>query len=142
MTLTLRHGDFAELPALEALIPEFDRQHPLDDCLRRVAGRDALLLVAEADGRIQGFKAGYAVDAHCFYSWMGGVVPAARRSGVAQRLLTQQEAWARSRGYRSIRVKSYPRYPAMLAFLARNGYALTPPPAPQHDDALFFEKPL
>ncbi|WP_139248268.1 GNAT family N-acetyltransferase [Janthinobacterium lividum] len=58
------------------------------------------------------------------YSWLGGVLPAHRKSGLAQRVLEAQEAWASAHGFAAVTVKSMNRYPAMLRLLIRNGYQI------------------
>lgn len=68
------------------------------------------------------FKLGYALDKDTFYSWLGGVLPAYRRDGVAQALLEAQETWAKEKGYKSISVKTRNSFPAMLMMLIKNGY--------------------
>lgn len=52
------------------------------------------------------------------------MLPAHRKSGLAQRLLEAQEAWASAHGFAAITVKSMNRYPAMLRLLIRNGYQI------------------
>lgn len=83
-----------------------------------------LILVAECDGQLAGFKIGYARDDAVFYSWIGGIVPDFRRQGIGQQLLEAQQRWVGQHGYRAIEVKSSARFPSMLAMLVRNGYRL------------------
>ena len=83
-----------------------------------------LILIAEADGQPVGCKLGYAAEDGSLYSWLGGVLPAHRKSGLAQRLLEAQEAWASAHGFAAVTVKSMNRYPAMLRLLIRNGYQI------------------
>ena len=48
------------------------------------------------------FKLGYAMTQAKYYSWLGGVHPAARRQGLAALLMEKQHGWVASRGYRMI----------------------------------------
>ena len=52
------------------------------------------------------------------------MLPAHRMTGLAQRLLDRQEAWAAEYGFPAVTVKSMNRYPAMLHLLIRNGYRI------------------
>ena len=56
---------------------------------------DVVSLVAYSQGKPCGFKVGYALDSETFFSWIGGVVDAARRQGVARALMQEQHAIAR-----------------------------------------------
>ena len=124
----------APLAALFADLPEFAGSVDAALVDQRLSGRPALLLGAFAGGVPVGFKAGYDDGDGVFYSWLGGVHPQWRRGGVATALLLAQEAWARAHGYRELRVKSMNRYPAMLALLIRQGYAVCGYQAPAAGD--------
>ncbi len=120
--------DIERVYALYEALPEFARVEPLHS-LRERLGERYLALIYSHGGQDLGFKLGYAQNPETFYSWLGGVSPAARGRGVAQALLEAQEGWARERGFRTLRVKSMNRFPAMLRLLIRNGYlvdGLTP----------------
>nr|WP_314606033.1 GNAT family N-acetyltransferase [uncultured Janthinobacterium sp.] len=104
-------------------IPEFDQRRSLAQLQERLLA-GALIPIAEADGQSVGFKLGYAAEDGSLYSWLGGVLPAHRKSGLAQRLLEVQEAWASAHGFAAVTVKSMNRYPAMLRLLIRNGYQI------------------
>lgn len=117
----IRSGSIAQAWQVLQAIPEFDRPRSLAQLQERLPA-DALILIAEADGQPVGCKLGYAAEDGSLYSWLGGVLPAHRKTGLAQRLLEAQEAWARGHGFPAITVKSMNRYPAMLRLLIRNGY--------------------
>jgi predicted GNAT superfamily acetyltransferase len=55
-------------------------------------------LLRELDGRLVGFKLGYAMTESRYYSWLGGVHPSARGSGVARQLMRHQHRWLQERG--------------------------------------------
>lgn len=124
-------------------IPEFDRPRSLHDMQARLP-EGALILVAELDGLLAGFKIGYPVSDTDLYSWLGGVLPAYRQTGLAQQLLAFQENCARERGFRALSVKSMNRYPSMLRLLIKNGYQIRAVEQfgdPAHERIAFF-KPL
>lgn len=51
------------------------------------------------DGRLGGFKLGYAMSETKYYSWLGGVDPLLRRRGIAGALMEAQHDWAAAQGY-------------------------------------------
>ncbi|KHA75989.1 hypothetical protein NC77_26425 [Janthinobacterium lividum] len=119
----IRPGSIAEAWHVLQAIPEFDQRRSLAQLQERLPA-SALVLIAEADGQPVGCKLGYAAEDSSLYSWLGGVLPAHRKTGLAQRLLEAQEAWANAHGFAAVTVKSMNRYPAMLRLLIRNGYQI------------------
>lgn len=119
----IRPGSIAEAWHVLQAIPEFDQRRSLTQLQERLPA-SALVLIAEADGQPVGCKLGYAAEDGSLYSWLGGVLPAHRKTGLAQRLLEAQEAWANAHGFAAVTVKSMNRYPAMLRLLIRNGYQI------------------
>ena len=111
-----------ELQRILAQVPELNLQFD-ETAADALLARKGTLFIAEMEGDIAGFKAGYdRYQDGSYYSWLGGVVPAFRRYGVAQSLLEQQEAWVLEAGYRGIYVKTRNRFVGMRMFLAKNGY--------------------
>ena len=74
-------------------IPEFDNPPDHSEYHRRLDHVPHLILIAKLEGKLSGFKVGYERDGN-FYSWMGGVLPAYRKRGVAKALAKYQEDWA------------------------------------------------
>jgi len=72
---------------------------PIDYSWRLSHMPDTSVFCATSEGRLVGFKAGYAVAERKYYSWLGAVHPDHRRSGIATRLVTLQHEWLTSRGY-------------------------------------------
>lgn len=91
----------------------------------RVADKRFLLLVAEIDNVLVGYKLGYWLDDNCFYSWLGGVHPDYRKQGIAKALLLEQERRVGELGVKEIWVKSMNQYKSMLLLLIAQGYAIT-----------------
>ncbi|MED5595454.1 GNAT family N-acetyltransferase [Janthinobacterium sp. P210006] len=139
----IRIGNIEEAWQVLQAIPEFDQRRSLAQLQERLPA-GALVLIAEVDGQPVGCKLGYAAEDGSLYSWLGGVLPAHRKTGLAQRLLERQEGWAREQGYVAVTVKSMNRYPAMLRLLIRNGYQIR---AVEHfgdpaRERIHFVKPL
>lgn len=123
LRIEIEECGFEEVAALEAQIPEFDRSHAVGDIERRIGGRPHLALVAKLEEKPVGYKLGYEQRPNRFYSWLGGVLPEARRKGVARALLRHQEQWCGER-YAAIRVRSQNRYRGMMSFLLAEGYEI------------------
>lgn len=124
MPISIRHVQPEETAAVYRLIPEFAGEHDAQAIRQRIGGRVACALVAYDEAQPVGFKLGYETAPGEFYSWLGGVAPAYRRDGVAQRLLEAQERWAQEHGYARLRVKTRNQFRAMLMLLIRNGYQI------------------
>ena len=56
--------------------------------------------LARSDGRLVGFKLGYAVTSSRYYSWLGGIDPEFRKLGIAQSLMAQQHHWVQKQGFK------------------------------------------
>jgi len=122
--MQIRIGTLQEAEQVAAQIGEFSRSENRASMALRLAGKRHLILVAEDEQQLLGFKIGYQVDSTTFYSWFGGVTAAARNRGVAQQLLEAQERWVTEQGYQALTVKSRNQFPAMLRLLLRNGYLI------------------
>ena len=123
MNPAVRQCDLATAYRAYQGIPEFDQREGYEAIHERV-GDDYLALVCEVDAEPVGFKLGYPLSADTFYSWLGGVHPAHRGSGIARALLLAQEEHCRRAGYQLLRVKSKNRFPAMLQMLVSQGYQI------------------
>lgn len=142
--IRIREGGLDEVAAVEAAIPEFARARRKPELAQRLGGDDALILIACADDAPVAYKAGYRLDGLRFYSWVGAVLPAFRRRGIALALLREQERRLRAAGYTGVRVKSRNAFPGMLRLLIGEGYrivALEPVPSSE-DPKIVFEKSL
>ncbi len=122
--MKIREGTLAEVVGVVAEIEEFIVKESEQSLFKRLEGKRHLILVAEQQGQILGFKIGYELDSDIFYSWFGGVSPEARNMGLAQKMLDEQENWVRNKGYQEVKVKSRNQFPAMLRLLLRNNYLI------------------
>lgn len=125
MKIQIRQATVAELLWVHEHIPEFPGEVSLDFYTERLKHRLHLSLVAEKEGELLGFKAGYQSDTpDTFYSWMGGVRPEFRRLGIAATLAEYQEIWAREQGFSSVFFKTRNRFPAMISFGLKRGFKI------------------
>lgn len=102
-------------------MPEFSEIINLDEMTER-AGKNFLSLAYIFKGEKIAFKLGYAESNEQFYSWLGGVLPGYRKSGIAGELIAAQECWAIEQGFKLIRVRSMNRFPSMMRLLISSGY--------------------
>lgn len=122
-TCVIEPSDIATAVRVAAAIPEFQEPPLPAEYRRRLSDVPHLILVARSGSRPVGFKIGYERDGS-FYSWLGGVVPAHRRRGIARRLAEAQEEWARAQGYDHINFKTRNQHRAMLIFALNNGFQI------------------
>ena len=89
----------------------------------RFKGVAHLILVAETDAKIIGFKVGYERDDY-WYSWLGGVHPDYRRQGIANLLADEQDRWAQRQGYPHVTCKTRNYNKAMQIWALKRGFHL------------------
>ncbi len=122
----IREGTIAECIEISEKIPEFSSGN-YDEAayLQRLSNTQYLILVAEKDQQVVGFKIGYdRYQDGSFYSWLGGVLPEYRKDSVAIQLAEEQEKWALASGFDAIRLKTRNRFRAMLIFALKNGFLI------------------
>lgn len=115
-----------EIPS--AIIEGIQEVHQLvfdGDCLKesKFKGKLHLLaVVAEENGQIKGFKLGYEDSDGMFYSWLGGVHPAAQQRGIAAQLMKAQHQWCKEKGYLRVRTIGRNIRKAMLIVNLKAGF--------------------
>ena len=124
MGIEYRIGTLEECVEVIQSIDEFEHKESSESLASRLRDKKYLIQVAEENHQLLGFKIGYELDRDTFYSWLGGVIPSARKKGVAQKLLGHQEAWVRQNKYSQLRVKSRNQFPNMLNLLIKNNYLI------------------
>lgn len=82
------------------------------------------LCTATVNGRVVGFKVGRSNDPRTFESWMGGVLPHARKQGIASQLARLQDAWCRNRGFQFIQTETAHDNTAMLTINLKAGFCI------------------
>ena len=121
MKIAIEESNIEVAVACSEKIPEFRDPPGAGRYQERLTGVPHLILVAKVDGKLAGFKVGYERDGY-FYSWMGGVLPAFRRFGVAKKLADVQEDWARQQGYDAITFKTRNQHKGMLIFALKKRF--------------------
>ncbi|MHC4698401.1 MAG: GNAT family N-acetyltransferase [Planctomycetota bacterium] len=89
---------------------------------RRLDHHKSLMMVAELEGQPVGFSCGYELRPTTYYSWLYGVLPDARRLGIASQLMEAEHAWAGEHGYDMVRFECYNQHRPMLLLAIKVGY--------------------
>lgn len=102
------------------------------------------LFVATVEGQIAGYKAGYEVNAHLYYSWLGGVLPEYRGQGLAKALMKAQHDWLKEQGYKTVRTYTENKYRSMLILNIKQGFDVIGVYKSDHDEkqTIMLEKLL
>lgn len=144
--ITVRSGNIEEVLIVQQQILEFENGYTAQDYTNRLLGLESLILVAECEGHLVGFKIGYDrfMDGDVFYSWMGGVIHDFRERGVAKLLLDKMEVWCKLKGYKRLKFKTYNKHRSMLKFGVSRGFNIVG--FEERDDPeesrVYFEKVL
>jgi ribosomal protein S18 acetylase RimI-like enzyme len=96
----------------------------IDYSWRLVRMPEASVFCARVEGRLVGFKAGYAIAEHKYYSWLGAVHPEYRGRGIASKLAALQHEWLASQGYRAVETSSRDGNAAMAKVNFASGFAV------------------
>lgn len=84
--------------------------------------RRRLLVVAEVDGVVVGFKLGFLEREGRFYSWLGAVHPHFEGQGVGRRLMEIQHAFLKNQGCDQVTTRTRNRFRRMLILNLRCGF--------------------
>ena len=123
--IIIRKGSILEATTITHQIPEFGQAYMTAEYVKRLESVPHLILIAEIEGEIVGFKVGYEREKDgSFYSWMGGVLPNHRRKGVGNLLAARQEQWALLKGYHSVRFKTRNQHRSMLLLGIHRGFKI------------------
>jgi ribosomal protein S18 acetylase RimI-like enzyme len=83
-----------------------------------------LALIASIDGVPCGYKIGYEQSPKRFYSWVGGVLPTHRNSGVAKALMKKQHELVKEKGFKYISTQTKNEFKEMLILNIRSGFEI------------------
>ncbi|MFS0881315.1 GNAT family N-acetyltransferase [Metabacillus niabensis] len=81
-----------------------------------------LVIVAQIDEEIIGYKIGYELKADTFYSWLGGVAPKYQKHGIGTKLMEMQHQWIKENGYTYVQTKTMNKWRSMLILNIKNGF--------------------
>lgn len=111
---------------------------------RFLSRRNVLVLVARIKNEAVGFYVGLELKPSVHFAWLCGVMPDARRQGVATQLMHEAMAWARSQEYSIIRFECLNRARPFLHFGIAEGFDIVGMrwDADMSDNLVIFEKSL
>ncbi len=93
--------------------------------LNRLDHDPMIFLTAHIKGELAGFKIGYALSRHLFYSAKGATSPHYRKRGVATRLLQAMLSEADRMGFSRLEYDNFPAtYPGMTILGLKNGFRI------------------
>ena len=111
-----------EFNQLEKLYTAIFRDAQLDFFKQRFQEKENICSIIVFDSKNPiGFKIGYKYNDITFYSWVGGVLPEYRKRGIAKKLVTLQEQWAKENSFLKLRTKSMNRFKPMMILNLKNG---------------------
>ncbi len=115
-----------EVVKVNATIVEFDAQYQKDYFDNKYKNKDKLIIVAYIDNHPTGYIVGYdRFEDGSFYCWMAGVNPRFRKLSVLKALMNYENAWAKEKGYNTIKIKTRNNRREMLSYLIKYGFAFT-----------------
>lgn len=91
---------------------------------RRPMLANARLWLATVDGAPAGFKFGYEREPGLFYSWLGGVLPTARKMGIASGLMVKQHADLAAAGIAYVETRTRAANNAMIILNLKSGFEI------------------
>lgn len=86
---------------------------------------DVTIFVAEADAKLVGYKAGYAIAYDRYYSWLGGVAAEFRRQGLARELMIAQHEWLSGSRFQLVETHVEQQNTAMMQLNLKHGFVAT-----------------
>ncbi|MBW3111522.1 GNAT family N-acetyltransferase [Bacillus sp. MCCB 382] len=94
-----------------------------DDLITNMASKPEILIdMAMDDSTVIGYKIGYELDPHTFYSWLGGVDPEYRKQGIAAELMKRQHHTLKELRYTVVQTKTMNKWRSMLILNIKNGF--------------------
>ena len=82
------------------------------------------LVLVRHGGEPVAFKVGFQSEPGTFSSWRGGVLPSARRQGVARRMLEVQHAWCREERFAFVQTQTSADNQPMLILNLQSGFRI------------------
>jgi predicted GNAT superfamily acetyltransferase len=90
---------------------------------KRMADKPGLLVASALhQNHVIGYKLGYELEEHKFYSWLGGVDERYRGKGIASNLMEIQHDYIKDKGYGVVRTKTMNKWRDMLILNIKHGF--------------------
>ncbi len=111
--------ELAAIAALAGRLGAFNEAHFRRQLERR---HQILSCLALRGDELVGYKIGYEERPAYFESWVGGVSPDSRRSGIAADLMAHQHRWCAEHGFKLVTTITEGSNHAMLILNLRSGF--------------------
>lgn len=126
--LEVKEVEIEEAIKVHKNVLEFDDLNPKKDFFEnRYKDKEKLIIAAYYNNIPIGYIVGYNKyeDDKSFYCWMAGVDINYRRLGALTALMEYQVEWAKSKGYKKLKIKTRNNRREMLNFLVKNDFYFT-----------------
>lgn len=101
----------------------FEKPYPTEKIEREFKTKsNGLILLAFFNNELAGYKVGYQLSSHLYYSWIGGVRPSLRGHGIAKALMDKQHQIVSQMGYKTIQTHTENQYKPMLILNLKSGF--------------------
>lgn len=122
--LIIKTGSIEEAIVLHGQIPEFEEGY-ISEKLPEIDSESILVIIASHDGENVGFSICYdKYKDGSLYIWVDGVLPKYRKFGVYKKVDEYRSEVAKSKGYKSFRIKTQNKRREMLSFLIKQGWEI------------------
>lgn len=126
MKMSVKEVPISDVVEINSNIEEFleeGRPHRKEFFENRLDGKKNLKLAAYEGMEGLGYLIAYdRYGDGSIYCWMAAALKDQRRKGVLKALVAYLDEWAKSEGYRSIRVRTRNKRKVMLAYLLKSGF--------------------
>ena len=110
-----------EIFSLEKQI--FETPHSLEKLENELSTKyNVVILIAYQNSKPIAFKVGFERSRRIFYSWIGGVVPSARKNSVAKELMKIQHEKVKELGYQVVCTQTSNKFKPMLILNLNSGF--------------------
>ncbi|MBP2241550.1 ribosomal protein S18 acetylase RimI-like enzyme [Cytobacillus eiseniae] len=125
--MSIKYMGYNEIPNMEALDGIISLHQRIfgesNDLAGRMMEKPKLRLDIAMDGeKVIGYKIGYALNREQFYSWLGGVDPDYRNTGIASNLMDQQHQYLMESGYKAVQTRTKNKWRSMLILNIKCGF--------------------
>lgn len=123
MNFVVKETSLEESLKVFTKIPEWNRPEAgtVDYCLKRINGRDNLILSAYVNNENVGYFIAYEENGD-FYCWVAAIVPEYRRMGILKEMLNICTKYAKEHGYHKLTAKTMNNKRELLYFAVKNGW--------------------
>ena len=123
----LNFKQFLEIPEREIIDGILQLHENIFEDSKTLVGKikskpKVLINVALDQSTVVGYKIGYELESHKYYSWYGAVHEEYRGKGIASRLMEQQHHFLVESGYQIVQTKTRNKWRNMLILNIKNGF--------------------